>query len=191
MHCSCHCILDAAAGSSGASNSHSVYSSSSGSDSRTVSASSYSSAKSASSYSSTRSGSSYTTDSRPATAKLPAIAGAQAQAQSVKQTGNKAGVVQSSRAAVQGSGRRPDSVSSSASDSGSDSSSSSYTSSSSGYSRYILPRHCTRLGLEGVKPALIEHVAYPDLRLLVQGPYQLMQHWLEGWSLGLHRVFCK
>ena len=128
---------NAVAGSSSASNSRSVYSrSTSGSDSRTISASSYSSAQSGSSYSSARSGSSYTTDSRPATAMLPAIAGARPQIQTVKQPMGKGVAVLPPQAAVQGGRRRPDTASSSGSESGSDSS---YTSSSSGssYSRYV------------------------------------------------------
>ena len=123
---------NAVAGSSSASNSRSVYSrSTSGFASRTISASSYSSAQSRSSYSSARSGSSYATDSRPAIAMLPAIAGARPQAQTVKQPVGKGAVVQTP-AAVQG----PNTASSSGSESGSDSS---YTSSSSGssYSRYV------------------------------------------------------
>ncbi|DBA74159.1 hypothetical protein WJX77_004162 [Trebouxia sp. C0004] len=115
-------------GSGSASGSRTTYSQSgTGSDSRTISASSYSSARSGSSYSS------LTTDSKPVTARLPAIAGAQPKGPAVVKTDVvvKNSVVKQGQMVAKGSKQRPDSASSSGSESGSDSS---YSSGSS-YSR--------------------------------------------------------
>ena len=113
------------AGSSSFSGSRSTYThSGSGSDSRTTSASSYTTA----------------TDSRPVSAKLPAIATAQPKGKglppvAVKSVVKQATVVKSSVVVKKSDPRRPDTASSYSSESGSDSSYSSSSGSESSYSR--------------------------------------------------------